>query len=135
MSGGERFTRINVIARLWHPKSFLPTDALSVLVGLKVGKPELFDALWTRKTVPREHDAPKTAFGFEEFPERAEATLIAVFGEEQDIQREIDALRQQKTSENEPMFSNCGLKVRMYEHFASHRRQLRRLIEFSTNIN
>jgi hypothetical protein len=117
-------TRLNVIARIWHTAQYMPTDALSILVGLRVGAPERFEALRTGKTKISEQ-LPIVGISMQKFPQLVEATLEIFFGTEEDFQITCNAIRKQRGPSN----AAYSPREEFLWHLANHRSELRRLIE------
>jgi hypothetical protein len=123
------FTRINAIARLWPTNQFLPTDALCVLVGLRVGYPEKFEVL--RSTMEPLNEFPhKEASEGDEFPLVVETTLEAVFMKESSYETKAQKMRPEYGVQQ----WGRDRKTDLFFHLYQHRKQLMRLIEFSAGF-
>lgn len=122
------FTRFNAIARLWRTDIFLPTDALSILVGLKVGKPEYFDNLRLEQTPPGNF-----ASGYKgadkDFGHLLHATLEAVF-----LSHEIFAEKCRSLGKLKQTPGQYDERTAHFEHLARYRKELLRVIDFSTRF-
>lgn len=122
------FTRFNAIARLWSQNTYIPTDALCILVGLKVGRAELFDELHAGRASYNDL-APKTSDVSKGFPSLVAATLETVFLSKDAFTARCEAVRvlRQKPSEYDEVSYN-------FAYVASYRNELLRLIDFSTRF-
>lgn len=132
------FTRLNAIFRLHDPREFIPTDAFSVLVGLRVGKPELFEELRLNKSSLGEH-IPRTEGNYEhkEFPNLVEITLKIVFQPVKIVEEELQSLEGKAAGQFVDRTSEHAVKNRIYwiRYLQGNRQKLIRLIEFSSRIN
>jgi hypothetical protein len=127
------FTRINVIARLWNPNDFLPTDALCVLVGLKIGKPKEYEEFRAGKIVPKDW-IPKKLIQLKEFPVLVEATLLAVFLSDMELNHELLVLGKECSGQRAEVRPNAHEVLKKTDHLRIHRPMLKRMIEFSTSF-
>ena len=137
------FTRLNAIFRLFHTSNYIPTDAFCVLVGLRVGNPDLFEALRSNKTSISEH-IPKAGVEYndKEFSFLVEATLKTVFLPVESISKELRSLKEHykiqmdsKVEIDQSVAELVRRKISLLEHIRLNRENLIRYIEFSSRIN
>lgn len=130
------FTRLNVIFRLYRADNYLPTDAFSVLVGLRVGKPEIFEALQINKIRPESQlPAFEKKYEYAEFQLLVEATLKVAFLPLKEVLDELRQLEQPSATHTEQNDVHRDRKHRMLEHVFANREMLIRLIDFSGKFN
>jgi hypothetical protein len=131
------FTRLNAIFRLHDGQDFIPTDCFSVLVGLRVGKSEVFEALQSGRIPPNDY-LPRHDIRFENenFREFVQTTLTVVFSSEQQTQKELQQMQQEiDMTQGKPVAYSLTQKLRLRQHLLNNRHKLIRLIEFANRFN
>ena len=130
------FTKLDVIFRLFPPNEYLPTDAFSVLVGLRVGKPEIFEALQANKIAP-ESQVPKSGDKYEneEFQLLVETTLKVAFLPLNEVRDELRQLEQPSATHTEQRDAYRVRKTSLLEHLLHNREMLIRMLGFSGKFN
>ncbi|MFO1512351.1 MAG: P-loop NTPase fold protein [Verrucomicrobiota bacterium] len=130
------FTRLNVIFRIWAQNTFIPTDALCVLVGLRVGQPELFENLRSAR-VPFADHIPKKGNDnkSKEFRLVVEAIFMTTFSPVEIVRRSIAHLKNQMPTQWGDESYAIQRKIELLEHFGSHRKELNRLVDFTNYVS
>lgn len=131
------FTRLNAIFRMWPAEKYLPTDAFCVLVGLRVGKPELFESFRSNKTPLGDH-IPKSLPNDEksiEFRLLVETTFIAAFSPLETLQHEITQLESYLPTQDYQANHFAKRRLQLFEYVRHHRDDLNRLIEFTNRLS
>ncbi len=131
------FTRLNAIFRMHDPRDYLPTDLLSILVGLRIGKPEVFEALQMNTAIANEHfPKPNGDYRNKEFRLIVETTLTVAFQLEEKTYQGIERLRKEANAQQDQTVAySIGRKIELVEHVVRNRRKLLRLIEFSSHFS
>lgn len=131
------FTRLNAIFRLHDPRDYIPTDAFSVLVGLRVGKPELYESLRSKRVSIKEA-LPQESVTYEsrDFPTLAEATLYVWLNSDKAILDENDRLTRELADQTDSQITyKTNLKIRLYEHLRLNRSKLIQMTEFANSFS
>ena len=128
------FTRLNAIIRLWKDKEFVPTDFLAVMVGLKVGRPQLFDQLRAGKTVMRDH-LPKGSIEVKHLNSFLTDCLEVVNGQREHFRGELESLRQRHGPSPENASDEAtAIRYKNLKYLLMHRDEVLRLLEFSADL-